>query len=324
MESATTRAVLTCGEKLVALLALTDKARASNKKNKKKKMSGEWTGYVLGDFQVGRKLGIGGFGEVYEAINKKKNMRCALKIAIHGHNDASLANEHSLGKALRGVDGVVCISSVSDIVYRGWWRKYSLRVATSPLKDGSLQSALAKDLLTPHDIPDLLAQLCSTLKEIHALGVIHRDISPDNILYQRKPQGSGFHWFIGDFGISTADADRELKTFCGKIVMLPPEMRRTAELTPAGPMARYSFAADWWCIGITMEDHVLPRVVGGSNQRVLDFVKACLIEDPEERRRQVYKHMPSKRLSTVATWNVIILWILCLLTIVLAWVKGYY
>jgi len=59
------------------------------------------------------------------------------------------------------------------------------------------------DRLTPHDIKDILQKILSAVDYIHSHDILHRDISPDNILLDEHKQPS-----LIDFGAAREEATR--------------------------------------------------------------------------------------------------------------------
>lgn len=66
----------------------------------------------------------------------------------------------------------------------------------------SLRDALATAAPTAEQVAILGRDLADALQYIHQRGIVHRDISPANILLTEYREGGGWHAKFGDFGIA--------------------------------------------------------------------------------------------------------------------------
>jgi len=86
-------------------------------------------------------------------------------------------------------------------------------------------------------------QLVSALNYIHDIGVIHRDVKPDNILVG----GSGKKLLLTDFGLSMWLGKRQKTTsVCGTLPFMAPEVLASSVEHP------YGHSADFWSLGVTL------------------------------------------------------------------------
>jgi serine/threonine-protein kinase len=138
----------------------------------------------LGPYRLIRRLGAGGMGEVYLAEHALLRRPCALKLIRPEQG----ADPHFLTRFEREVQTMATLTHPNTV------RIYDYGLAA----DGTFYYAMEylpglslKELVTRHGplLPErvvyLLRQVCGALAEAHALGLVHRDITPANILVCR-------------------------------------------------------------------------------------------------------------------------------------------
>ena len=161
-----------------------------------------WTGELLGGrYRVGRLLGAGGMGAVYEATREDLGqMRVAVKI-LH----ASLAFDESLLARFRREAETVGQINHPNIVHILDFRAEPDEPAylVMELLDGiSLRQALARHIdFSPERIVFIASQMLAALAAVHRAQVIHRDIKPDNVLLT-SVSGLGDIVKLLDFGVA--------------------------------------------------------------------------------------------------------------------------
>ena len=173
---------------------------------------------VLGvpGYELLGRLGQGGMGVVYKALQRRANRIVALKM-IRG--DAQLLPEQ-LDRFRAEVQAaarlkhpnVVQIYDVGEVDGRPY---FSLEF----LEGGSLKDLLARSPMSSRAAADNLAGLARAADAAHRAGIIHRDLKPSNVLFdaQGTPR-------IADFGLAKRIEDDEGQTLPGQVVGTPSYM----------------------------------------------------------------------------------------------------
>ncbi len=170
----------------------------------------------IGPYLVEGELGSGGMGTVYRA-RKPGEQAVAVKLIRSGlHQPGSLrARFEREARTLARLEhaGIVPVLDVGT--HEG--RPYLVM----PLIEGrSLRVALREDgPRPPREAAQLLRKLVAALEHAHDLGVIHRDIKPDNILLQRADAQP----LLLDFGLAKDATDTTL-TRSGAVLGTPSYM----------------------------------------------------------------------------------------------------
>jgi len=180
-------------------------------------------GSLLGHtYRIEALLARGGMGEVYRARHAEMNTEHAIKIIL-----PELANDTRMVDLFRREAAVLRnIRNDAVVAYDGVFRDENGRLyLVMEYVDGrSLSSVLKQGPLPVADVRHLQARLADGLAAAHDKGVIHRDLSPDNVIL---PAGDVAKAKIIDFGISKI-ADPAAKTilgedFAGKYSFVSPE-----------------------------------------------------------------------------------------------------
>jgi len=158
------------------------------------------TGRTLGDFHILRKLGVGGMGQVYLAEQLSLKRKVALKTL-----KASLASNSTARLRFKSEAENVARATHANIV----------QVYATGEFDGVPYIALEyvegrnlRDYLARKGPPDLrvalsiMRQVAAALQRASELGLIHRDVKPDNILLTRKGEAK-----VTDFGLARVLTD---------------------------------------------------------------------------------------------------------------------
>jgi tRNA A-37 threonylcarbamoyl transferase component Bud32 len=154
---------------------------------------------VGGRFLVKRRLGEGGMGVVYEAVQTSIGRRVALKV-LHPHlTDASLfARFRNEAAAASRLDHPNTIT-VFDF---GETETGSLYIAMELIEGVSLDDEIRReDALEWPRAARIARQICGSLANAHENGVVHRDLKPENVMLVERGTEKDLVKVV-DFGIA--------------------------------------------------------------------------------------------------------------------------
>lgn len=200
-----------------------------------------------GQFQILQKIGSGGMGSVYKALQPAMNRLVAVKI-LH----PKLANRKDLvsrfRREARAMSHLTHPNTVKVYVY-GELDDGSLYIVMEFLEGKNLNQVVRAEGPMPLErgLP-ILIQVCSALEEAHKAGIIHRDLKPENIFITQLGGMSDYAKVL-DFGLAKV-TEREMRP--GSVILtqegmvfgtpefMSPEQAQGRTLTPASDI--YSLA----------------------------------------------------------------------------------
>lgn len=206
-------------------------------------------GVRVGDYEVGRALGRGSYGAVYEAIKHPLGKRVALKVLHREH-----ATRRDLVQRFTREAAVVAglehphIAHVFDVGAHD-----DVPFLVMEFLDGeTLADRLAREGRLPvPEAVDLLLGVVSAVAAAHAKGVIHRDLKPDNVFLARMPAGPPVAKVL-DFGVAKVlDAEVALtrtRSLVGTPLYMSPEQAEESRDINA--------ATDQWSLAVILYECV--------------------------------------------------------------------
>ena len=141
---------------------------------------------IANKYEILDLLGEGTFGKVFKGKNIRSNEEIAIKIQ-HKDIENVLKHEAKIYKYLKDISGIPQI------------RNYGSFEGFNYLILDLLGPSLAEKKLIPVDSIKYLMQAINIIESVHAAGIIHRDIKPDNFLLVGSMEP---HLYIIDFGLS--------------------------------------------------------------------------------------------------------------------------
>jgi serine/threonine protein kinase, bacterial len=257
--------------------------------------TGSRAGSLVGHYLLRRRLGAGGFGEVYEAEDTAYHRIVALKLIAPPYSHSPAFQE----RLFREVQQAGRLHDPHIVPIHSWGEIDGQLYIDMHLIDGTDLATLLDRYgpLSPPRGVAIVGQIASALDAAHADQLIHCDVTPAKILITRY----GFACLV-DFGLANAAADARLTgtgTTIGAFAYMAPERFRPAKVTSRADIYALAcvlfecltgsppyMAADRIGLMDAHLDSAIPRPsqVRPSIPRAFDEVVACgMAKDPAHR-----------------------------------------
>lgn len=153
---------------------------------------------VLGDrFQLDAKLGEGGMGSVYRALDLQTRRSVAIKVLRKDLSESRHARRRFAREA-RAAGMLDHPNIVRVLKFYDVKRPYMVQ----ELVDGiSMRRYVRREKPSPERLIGILIQLCDALAHAHDRGIVHRDMKPDNIVIAKSKTGGDVVKVL-DFGLA--------------------------------------------------------------------------------------------------------------------------
>jgi serine/threonine-protein kinase len=240
---------------------------------------------IDGKYQILARLGVGGMGEVYKVLHIHLNAIRVVKLmraniaGEEGAHDRFLREARLATKIQHPNVAALYDFSTLDETSRYMVWEYIEGINLHEL-------VTQRGPLAPRYAAKLAVQALMGLEAIHRAGIVHRDISPENLMLTRDDEGQERVKII-DLGIAKSSAAEDNKTktgiFVGKWKYCSPEH---LGMLPVGE--RIDGRADLYSFGI-----VLYEMLTGVPPFVADTPHAYLMKHASERPKSLVETNPS-------------------------------
>jgi serine/threonine-protein kinase len=226
-----------------------------------------------GRFLVGEPIGEGAMGVVYQGIDQASRARVAIKVVQATSTrtlDALRRFAREAGAAAAITHPAVVRMLDIDISEDG------LLFQVQELIDGESLARTVQRAWPPGDAARLGAVLCEALAAAHAVGVVHRDVKPENIMLTTAAPGMK----LLDFGIAKLYAavhgqDGDAMTRTGMIIGTPAYMAPEQALGASEVGGR----ADVYAVGVVLF-RLLSERAPFEAESPRDALMSRLLDDP--------------------------------------------
>src|SRR5262249_29373403 len=164
----------------------------------------------IGAYRLIKKLGEGGMGEVYLAIEEPVDRRVAIKLMRAGLDAEYLRRFNDERKALASLNqrNIVTMFASGEAYNRPYF-------VMEYLDGESLREKLRRGRIPLPEIVEITVQICDALNAAHNREIVHRDVKPENIFLSHDDDGLLVK--VLDFGIATLK-ESETRTATSAIV----------------------------------------------------------------------------------------------------------
>jgi len=141
-------------------------------------------GKTILHYKIVQLLGIGGMGEVYLAEDARLDRRVALKLLpdVFSGDRGRLERFILEARSASGLNhpNIITIHEIGESEGRNF-------ISTEFVEGKTLRELVASGRLPVTSALDVAIQMASALEKAHSVGIVHRDIKPDNIMV--RPDG---------------------------------------------------------------------------------------------------------------------------------------
>ncbi|KAG1052365.1 hypothetical protein G6F46_001403 [Rhizopus delemar] len=223
---------------------------------------------TIDDFEILKLLGRGAYGKVMLCRHKESNRLYAMKVLkkaslfVHGKSAEHTKAERQILEEVRHpfIVQLFYAFQTNDRLY------LILEYATG----GELFTHMAAEHMFSEDVARFyLAELLLAIEHLHALGIVYRDLKPENCLLD----GDG-HVLLTDFGLSKVSIEgSRTNTICGTTEYMAPEILLEVN---------YDRSVDFWTFGILMYEMLTGYTPFRSNnkKKTLDAILKKKLQVP--------------------------------------------
>ncbi|HEU4387791.1 MAG TPA: protein kinase [Blastocatellia bacterium] len=145
-------------------------------------------------FKIGRSLGSGGMGEIFEAYDTNLHRRVAIKVLASKHVEDATMKQRFLREARMASQlnhpNIATIHEIGEASGNPY-------IVMEYVEGETLAARLGAGPLDLRTIADVGQQTAEALAEAHTAGVVHRDIKPSNIMISSRGRVK-----VLDFGLA--------------------------------------------------------------------------------------------------------------------------
>ncbi|MBN2384164.1 SUMF1/EgtB/PvdO family nonheme iron enzyme [bacterium] len=221
---------------------------------------------TIGKYRLVLKLGQGGMGVVYKAIDPIIKRNVALKVMIVAEQEGT---DYS-SRFLREAEAIGQLNHPNIVtIHDAGFHQNNPYLVMEYLDGQDLSKIMAHDHLPEiNQVLDIFIAICRALQYSHQRGIVHRDIKPANIFLTRDGTAK-----LMDFGIAKIEDSKLTRTgmLVGTLQYMSPEQIDGKNV---------DHRTDIYSMGVVMYE-VFSRKLPYSGQTLSELIKNTLLNEPE-------------------------------------------
>jgi len=232
-------------------------------------------GALVAQYTVGRVIGVGGMGAVYNATQHKPRREVALKLIRPGYASPRLLKRFEIEAEILGRLNHPNIARVFEAGIADTPAGSQPFFAMELIHGAPLDRHATSQNLSTRDRLALFATICDAIHHAHTHGVIHRDLKPGNILVT-----SDGHPKILDFGVARlTDADIKtttIQTDVGQLIGTVPYM---SPEQAAGDPGELDTRSDVYALGVVLYELLAGQLPYDLDRKMIHEAVRIIRED---------------------------------------------
>lgn len=203
------------------------------------------------DFDYIKAIGRGALGRVWRVVHKKTQMQFAIK----EFEKDSISSKEALHSILneRSLLSIMNHPFIININF-AFQDKKKLYLGLDLKLGGDLRFQMLNHKFSEHEIKFIIACLLQSLEYLHSRHILHKDIKPENIIYDSRGYA-----FLTDFGTSTIWKVENFSETSGTPGYMAPEVICRQN---------HSFVSDYFALGVIIFENIMgTRPYVGRNRK---------------------------------------------------------
>ncbi len=142
----------------------------------------DWQGRRIGPYLVNERLGRGGMGVVYRAVDTTLDREVAIKMMVPAGDDSVVAEQTARFTLEAKAAARIHSRHVAQVIQYGKTESGELYIVMELLDGRPLDKLLLQGRMAPARAVRIARHIAKGMQAAHDLGIVHRDLKPANVM----------------------------------------------------------------------------------------------------------------------------------------------